>query len=70
MHHRRDILRSGLRCGGLLALGGVATALGWRSLGNPCPRANPCGGCPQYSGCELPKARAAKRTQPTRSSHV
>lgn len=70
MIHRRDFLRGCLRGGGLLALGGAATALGWRSLHRPCPRANPCGDCPEFTGCELPKARDAKSTQPARSNHV
>lgn len=67
---RRDFLRDCLRGGGLLALGGAATALAWRSLHGPCPRANPCGDCPEFTGCELPKARDAKNTHPTRSTHV
>ena len=66
MHHRRDILSCGLRCAGVLALGGVATALGWRSLGSPCSRANPCGDCPEFSGCELPKAAQAKSSASVR----
>ncbi|MEI6653223.1 MAG: hypothetical protein WCP45_00505 [Verrucomicrobiota bacterium] len=60
MIHRRDILRGCLRCGGLLALGGGAAALGWRSLHVTCPRTDPCGGCPLFSACGLPKALDAK----------
>jgi hypothetical protein len=60
LHHRREILLGCLRCGGLLALGGLATALGWRSLHGHCLRAHPCAGCPVYAGCDLPKAREAK----------
>ncbi len=70
MNHRRDFLRGCLRGGGLLALGTVATALGWRSMHGRCQRANPCGDCPEFTGCELPKARDAKSNHPTRSSHV
>ena len=79
MNHRRDLLRGCLRCGGLLALGGVASALGWRGSYGKCLRTDPCGGCPMFSACGLPKALetknpplpAANRTavKPT-SSHV
>ena len=57
---RRDILRTCLRGGGLLALGGIAAALGWRNPRGTCPRTDPCGGCPLFDGCGLPKARDAK----------
>ncbi|MEI7908457.1 MAG: hypothetical protein WCK77_02360 [Verrucomicrobiota bacterium] len=60
MIQRRDILRGCLRCGGLLALGGVAASLGWHSLHGECQRTNPCGGCPLFDGCGLPKARDVK----------
>ncbi|MEI6675490.1 MAG: hypothetical protein WCO57_09960 [Verrucomicrobiota bacterium] len=63
MIHRRDILRGCLRCGGLLALGGGASALGWRSLHGACPRTAPCGSCPQFSACGLPGALEAKSQQ-------
>jgi hypothetical protein len=59
MNHRRDILRGCLRCGGLLALGGVASALGWRGLHGKCLRTGPCGGCPLFSDCGLTKAKNA-----------
>ncbi|MCX6874781.1 MAG: hypothetical protein NTW21_13380 [Verrucomicrobia bacterium] len=61
MQNRRDILRGCLRGGGLLALAGLASALGWRSLHGKCLRADPCGGCPGFSGCGLPKAMQSKR---------
>jgi hypothetical protein len=57
---RRDILRTCLRGGGLLALGGIAAALGWRNPRGTCPRTNPCGGCPLFDGCGLPKAMLSK----------
>ena len=60
MLQRRDILRSCLRGGGLLALGGVAALLGTRTLSGSCLRTNPCGGCPLFTGCELPKAKDSK----------
>ena len=60
MTHRRDILRGCLRCGGLLALGGVAASLGWHSQHAHCPRTDPCGGCPLFGDCGLPKAQDAK----------
>ena len=64
MNHRRDILRGCLRCGGLLALGGVASALGWRSLHGNCQQSAPCGTCPLFSACELPQALDAKNLKP------
>jgi len=67
MSQRRDILRGGLRCGGLLVLGGVASALGWRSLHGQCPRTNPCGGCPLFADCGLPKALDTKSREPMSS---
>ena len=81
MNHRREFLRGCLRCGGLLALGGGASALGWRSLHDHCPRSNPCADCPVFAGCELPKACDSKTIRsvspvapgsitPTRSKHV
>lgn len=63
MKHRRVILRDGLRCGGLLALGGIASALGWRSLNGTCLRGSPCGACPLFTGCDLPKANEVKRQE-------
>lgn len=69
MIHRREFLRGWLRCGGLLALGGVATVLGWRGSHGKCVRTNPCGGCPLFSGCDLPKANEAKKHKPT-SDHA
>lgn len=62
MMNRRDILRTGLRGGALLALGGMASMLGWRSLHGTCTRTNPCGACPLFDGCALPKAWDAKQT--------
>ncbi|MCX6867282.1 MAG: hypothetical protein NTV46_13870 [Verrucomicrobia bacterium] len=64
MHHRRNILLGGLRCGGLLALGGVASLLGWRSLHGTCLRNDPCGACPLFTACGLPKALDAKTPNP------
>ena len=55
MQTRREILLTCARSGGLLALGGAAAMLGWRSLRGACHRSQPCGGCPLFSGCELPK---------------
>jgi hypothetical protein len=72
MKSRREILRTWARGGGLLALGGIATVLGWRSVRGTCPRSHPCGGCPLFSGCELPKAlanRPPSPTPPTPSTH-
>ncbi len=69
MIQRREFLRSWMRCGGLLALGGVATLLGWRGAHGKCVRSNPCGGCPLFSGCDLPKANEAKKNKPT-SDHA
>ena len=60
MTTRREILTDGLRWGGLLALGGVTAALGWRTLHGQCLRRDPCGTCPMFSGCGLPQALDAK----------
>lgn len=69
MTPRREILRGCLRLGGLLTLGGVASLLGWRGANGKCVRTNPCGGCPLFSGCDLPKANKAKKNPPP-SRHV
>jgi hypothetical protein len=56
--NRREIMRMGLRGGGLSALALLASALGLRSLRNKdCRKASPCGACPLFAGCDLPKAR-------------
>jgi hypothetical protein len=65
MNQRREVLRASLRFGGLMIVGGIATALGWRSARKPCVRPNPCGACPLFSGCDLPKAVEAKESKPT-----
>lgn len=64
MTHRRDILRSCLRYGGLLALGGIAASLAWRGRNAQCPRHSPCGGCPAFGDCALPKALDTKSQIP------
>lgn len=64
MKSRREILRDCARGGGLLALAGVTAVLGWRSLRGNCPRSHPCGGCPLFTGCELPKALENRLPQP------
>jgi len=70
MMHRREMLRACLRGGGLLALGGVASLLGWRSLHGKCVKNNPCGACPLLTDCDLPKANEAKtKSQPPSSDH-
>ncbi len=69
MIHRREFLRNGLRGGALALLGGAASMLAWRSSRGNCARTHPCGACPLFSGCVLPKAVDAK--QPTRKpGHV
>jgi hypothetical protein len=70
MHHRREFLRGCLRCGGLLALGGVAAALGGRTQRGECPRDNPCGGCPGLAGCGLPKALETKSRNTPSAPHA
>lgn len=60
MNHRRDILRVGLRCGGLIALGGLAAWLTQRNGHGACLPTHPCGTCPGWPTCDLPKAREAK----------
>jgi hypothetical protein len=59
---RRALLRGSCRWAGLAALGGLAAWLGHRSLDRECTRAGPCGGCPQFSGCGLPKAKSAQQS--------
>jgi hypothetical protein len=65
MKSRRNFLRSSLRCGGLIALGGGAALLGWRSAHSACMRTNPCGQCPLFDGCDLENARDLKKTSST-----
>lgn len=60
MHTRRDWIIKGARWGGLLVLGGIAVRLGWRGRG-ACELLHPCGACPQFAGCGLPKARQAQQ---------
>lgn len=62
MKSRRNFLRSSLRCGGLIALGGGASLLGWRGMHGNCARTNPCGECPLFTGCDLQKAADSKKT--------
>jgi hypothetical protein len=71
MKTRRDFLRASLRCGGLIALGGGASLLGWRSVHGDCVRLSPCGECPLFKGCDLEKALDSKKTTtPNSSAHV
>jgi hypothetical protein len=67
MRHRRVFLRDCVRCGGLLAIGGTASALGWRTFNGSCLRSNPCGACPLFTGCDLPKAIDVKRHEEAKS---
>jgi hypothetical protein len=57
---RREMVRRSLRYGGLGAIGGIAAWLGARSLQGECRTRGPCGGCPLFDGCALPKAESAK----------
>lgn len=65
MESRREFIRSFARGGGLLAVGGVATLLGWRSIHGNCTESHPCAKCPRFSGCELPQAAATRTPEPT-----
>jgi hypothetical protein len=70
MKPRREILRACLRCGGFIALGGVASLLGWRGAHGKCVKNNPCGACPRFADCDLPKANEAKtKSQESSSNH-
>ena len=61
MSSRREFLRRCLRNTGLLSLGGLAIGLGANALRREeCHKLNPCGGCPQFKGCDLPRAARAK----------
>jgi hypothetical protein len=64
MKSRRQFLLNCARGGGLLALGAMAIRLGSRSFDGTCVRSNPCGGCPLFTGCVLPKAAAARPPVP------
>ena len=69
MKNRREILRGGLRFGGFAAIGGVVSVLGWRNLRGDCTKTTPCGGCPLFSMCDLPKARETVKPA-TKPGHV
>ena len=69
MINRRELLRSCLRGGGLVLLGGIACVLGWRGTRGDCPRPHTCGGCPLFSGCDLQKAIDTKNST-RKSGHV
>ena len=56
---RREIIRRSLRFGGLGAIGGEAALLAARS--RDCTTTGPCGGCPLFKDCALPKAESAKQ---------
>lgn len=60
MQTRRELLRSCARGGALLALGGIVVRLASRRFDGNCVRVLPCGGCPHFTGCELPKAQAQR----------
>ena len=63
MPTRRTFLNTSLRWGGLGTLAGLAAILAHRSFSRSCTNSGPCGGCPQFSGCGLPKAESAKQSQ-------
>jgi len=68
---RREMLRRCLRGGGLVGLGGVASWLAARSLRGGCTKTAPCGACPLFTGCELPKAKNQKQSaKPQLPGHV
>lgn len=56
---RREFLTRYARWGGLAALGAVTARLVWNGRGT-CQSPSPCGACPLFSGCALPKAQAAQ----------
>ena len=62
---RREFMRACLRGAGLGVLGGAAAVLGWRATRKPCRRDHPCMACPQWSGCGLPPAEAARKSPTT-----
>lgn len=67
---RREMLRRCLRWGGLAGLTAVATVLAARTARNGCVKASPCGECPLFTGCDLPKARQSKPAPPPPPGHV
>jgi len=62
MTTRRAILKKSLRWGGLASLAGLTAFLARRSINAECTNSGPCGGCPLFSGCGLPKAESAKKS--------
>ena len=60
---RRAFLRSGVRYGLLAGLAAVAARAGsgGRLTNQNCTNQGICGGCPDYTGCELPQALSAKQ---------
>jgi len=63
MTTRRAILKKSLRWGGLASLAGLTAFLARRSINAECTNSGPCGGCPLFTGCALPKAESAKQSQ-------
>jgi hypothetical protein len=63
---RREFLVSAGRSAALAAIAAVGAVLAWRRLAGKadadCARRSPCGGCPSFAQCELPRATAAKVT--------
>ncbi len=55
-HPRRELLRSIVRTAALVALGGLAARILLRP--GRCRRLPACARCPEFPGCELPRARA------------
>ena len=69
---RRNFLRSGSRLmivGGIIAFAGSQEQKRRRLEKDPrCVRLNPCAECAKFQGCDLPKANAARSSQPEFSS--
>lgn len=55
---RRDLLAGAVRLG---VLAGVAAGLGVLCTRPSCAARGPCGGCPQFGGCDLPEAQAQRK---------
>lgn len=67
MNTRREWIVRNARWGGLLVLGGIVARLAARGDAT-CELQHPCGACPQFAGCGLPKAKEARPATTTQPS--
>ncbi len=61
--NRREFLRTCSR-NGFLGLAALLAAFSWhKARGQNCARPTPCGGCPEFADCPLPKALSLKQRE-------